>query len=213
MKSSWVAKVVEEVYYSGRIKNTARRLTYKDFQLLVSIAKASLLADLYRTEKQLGQFTSLNNFLSTYDVTIKTDKYNRRYFSLPVEVVSLPDNAGVYSFIPLIDGSLQFCEAFIRTEAGSEWMICGDDSGIGYFIPMKDKVLLYGGSDCLAQGQVTLIPATDDANIPDDIAFTIAKSIWQQVMGTRAFPVDKTADDNPNVDEILKTKLSSPQIS
>lgn len=213
MTTAKVAKVIEEVYYSGRVKAGSRRLEYADFLILVQAAKADILADLYRQEKAQGMFLSLNNFLEAFDVTIEKDNYGQRFFTLPVEVISLPDNAGVFSFIPVVDSQLKFCDAYFRTEAGSQWMLCDDDSGQGYFIPLKDKVMIYGGSDCHTKGQVQLMPNTEESNIPDDISFKVARMVWRETMGTRNFPVDKQVDDNPNVDDYLKTKLSAAQIS
>lgn len=215
MTADRIADVLQEVYYSGHVTAGGQKLDREDFLQMVYLAKASILWDKYVAQELLGEMLNLNEMLQEYTLPVVVDKYNRKVALLPNDVVQLPGNAGVYSVSPLSsDNTIVTCNPIIRMMAGSEWLFCDDFGGpFAYFVPFKDKLVLYNLDACIKELAVSLIANTPDSNIPDDIGWDIWKQVYAQVVRTYAIPVDKRNDGNPNADEIFQTKLTSPQIN
>lgn len=210
-----IAQVLEEWYNAGHVNAGGQRLEYEDFLELTNLAKSAIAQQKFQEQELLGQTFNLGDLVTEHEIEITTDKYHRNVIRIPIDIMQLPGNSGIFSITPLAsDGSLVTCKPFIRMDAGSEWLFCNDQNGpFTYFTLYKDTIVLYYLDDCVKKVLVYLVSNAADANIPDDIGWEIFKQVTAQVIRTYAIPVDKRADGNPNPDEIFKTKLTSPQLN
>ena len=216
MNAKDVALVVQEVYNQGHVRAGEQKLQYEDFLQLVYMAKSEVLYRRYQDQQMLGLMAALNSMLTPYELPITIDKFKRKIAKIPttVQVLELPGYAGVYSVLPFSDSGIMDCNPVIRTEPGAEWLYCGEDNDIAYFVPYATEIVFYGLPDCITTVIANLVVNTEDSTVPFDIGYAVAKSIWQQVFRTITLPVDKRSDGNPNYpDDILREKLSSPQLN
>lgn len=213
MTNGVLAQLLEEVLYVGHVQTGSKRLVYEDCLQLVYLAYASILTDRFRQDQLMGLELGLGEVLSPYELEVKPDKYNRKVSDLPVDVVHLPGNAGIFSITPLAaDGSLVSCRPIIRMPAGSEWLYCNDRDGpFSYFTNYKKQIVYYLLDECVKKVLVNIIASAEDGIVPDDIAWSVFKQVYAQIIRTYSIPVDKRMDGNPNLEEIFMTKLTSPQ--
>lgn len=213
MTSGIIAQVLEEVVYVGHVQTGSKRLVYEDFLQLVYLAYASLLSERFRQDQLLGNELGLGEMLNPYELDVKEDKYKRKVSDLPVDVIHLPGNAGIFSITPLAaDGSLVQCRPIIRMPAGSEWLYCKDQDGpFSYFTNYKRQIVYYLLDECVKKVLANIIASSEDSIIPDDIGWQVFKAVYTQIVRTYSIPVDKRMDGNPNLEEIFMTKLTTPQ--
>lgn len=213
MKASILAEVITEVYNNGHVKANGQKLEYEDFLQLVYIIKAAMVEARVLAARDRGEIPNLEDMVQRKKLPVQVDEGGRKYIMLPIDPISLPDNMGIFSVLPVSNGSAQFCSPVIRMQPGAEWLFCRDTGGAVTFVPYGRKIFLHGLPDCFKEGEVAYIANDEDSDINDAIAFDVARAAWREVFRNITIPVDKIADGNPNWEEIFKTRLSSPQIT
>jgi hypothetical protein len=213
MTAGIIAQVLEEALYAGHVKANERKLTYEDLLQMVYMAYAWFMQKKFEDQQATPEQMSLGEMLQDFELDITEDKYKRKIAKLPVQVVHLPGNAGVFSVTPLdSEGRPVQCKTLIRTPAGSEWLYCKDAADpFAYFAQYRDYIVFYNLDECVKKVMANLVGSDEDANIPDDIGWDVFKAVYAQILRTYAIPIDKRADGNPNPDEIFLTKLTAPQ--
>jgi hypothetical protein len=210
MTAEFVAHVILDVYSNGHVKEGAKRLDYEDFLQMVYMAKGELLRLRYKEDRLQGDVYNINSLLEEHILPVKMMEDGKRV-EFPGEIVDLPGGIGVYSLIPAGQYSANaFSRPLARLKAGSEWLYA-DESYMPSFAPYDKYAKVYNVEDCVKKMRAVLILNSEDSVVPHDLAWGICKEVWRQVFRNITLPVDKTADNNPNVDDIFKAKLSSPQ--
>jgi len=213
MTAKIVATVILEVYSNGHVKEGSKKLEYEDFLQMVHMAKGALLYDLYKLETAEGFSSTLNSMIKPYVLPIKEDEFGDKFIDIPGEVLSLPDNAGIYSITPLSEENNANCLQLYPSPPGSESAICRDDSGASYYIPYGNRVKLLNLPDWAKKVKSFLALNEENSIIPDNISFKVCQLVWREALRTITLPIDKTKDQNPNIDDMLKTKLSAAQLN
>jgi hypothetical protein len=212
MTAEYVATVILSVYSNGHVKTGAKKLEYEDFLQMVYMAKGELLRARYEQDKLQGDVYNITSLLEEYVLDVKMVRGNERRVDFPVDVVDLPGDIGVFTISPAFENHVSYCSPLSRVRPGAEWLYCGEGD-IASFVPYSKYAKIFNLDSCVKKAHVRLIGNSEESEVPFDLAWGIAKEIWRQVFRTITLPIDKTADNNPNaIEEIIKAKLSSPQI-
>lgn len=210
MTAEVLATLLLEIISNGHVREGSKKLEYEDLLQLVYISKGAVLYEIFQQEiTQNGQSSTINSLLRLYPLDIIKSDNGQKKITLPGDVIVLPDDSGLFAVIPVIDNQSKYCDPMISSSPGSEWTICRDDSGMSYFISYGKDIRLFNLSDSIKKVEVTAILNDEDSDIPENAAFRVAQLVLREVLRTIALPIDKTADENPNIDDALKTRLTA----
>lgn len=207
MKIASVAAALESLYYNGRVK-VDKKLDRADFIVLVRMAHGNVLRVLFKEQVAYGEilaYYSQHVDRRIYPVG-DADKKGRRYVQLDTGddsgVLKLPRGLGIWGVAPVTADKCD-CEDFVRGLAGIDWLLCGPDfEGMQWFTVLGNRLELHGAPECLKEVEVVGIHSDEEIDIPYDIAFDIINMVMNVSFKTKGYPVDKTDNANPNVEEI-----------
>lgn len=209
-----LAAVLQELYYNGR-PNISKRLDERDFVQLVKMAAGSMMRKLYYEEKREGRHYSFCGAQAEPRVFELTDKdaNGRRYITIydtdEVEgtsgVLRLPHDSGILLITAV--GDYPGIE-IARSEAGSDWLYSGKEfEGQAFWTLSGKRVRFRNLPDCVKKVEVDGVWDDAQMNIPTDIAFDMLIMILGPILKLIDVPVDKTNNDDPNV-QMIRQKLS-----
>lgn len=209
MKLIELADLIQEVYNGGHVKEY-RKMEEEDFQMLVRAANGSIMRRLWEQRNQQDDakyYFSDQIQTEEYEVPPK-DKKGRRKIELKSDTVRLPKGQTIFGVRP---GEDYTGDEFHPTPAGSDWLYEGREEfeGVHYYRLKGTSVILYGCEDSIKKVEIDRIPDDADINIPNDIAWDILNEVLGLTLKVKGFPVDKTADDDPEVQRI-RSRISEP---
>jgi hypothetical protein len=216
MNIIFIADVINDVYANGVIKSR-HKIDRRDFIVLSRAAKGSIMRAHYIAERQSGnisafisdqvkprEFPTKKNERGTLIVDIDFDRQR---------IVKLPDGNGIIRITPIDgDGQIDYSINFSKAPAGSEFIYATeaflDDTSELVYIAMSNEIRLFGSQPGYVE--MVYVSDDDDVDVPSDIAWEIINDVLGIVLRVEGFPVDKTDDQNPNVQQI-NSKISSAQ--
>lgn len=161
--------------------------------------QAKLINDEYiQSLNRTGNGNVNNSWLRTYkNVVVKTDKeLKKKYCDLPVSVVTLPEDRGIYMVAPMQGQS----QPFIRQGAFGEWLFESSPVINTKFSLDNDRVYFTNLHPFVKEVMMKLVPVADDF-LQDDNALAIRETVVKLYLQTKAVPQDKI---NDNADETNK---------
>lgn len=214
MNIELLADIIQEFYYSGRVKSD-RKLKREDFVQLSRIAHGNVLRNLFKEPaiaRQYMQYYGQHTDSQIFTVSEKQEN-GKRIIEIPKEkeMLRLPNGVGIFSVRSL---STEKCSAvtFVRKILGTDWLLCGEDfEDVQTFAIKRNVIELDGAPDCMKEAEVTGIFSDENIDIPVDIAFDIFNLVIGQSLKVAGFPVDKHDNQNPNYKEIEARITNNPQ--
>jgi hypothetical protein len=202
MKLVELADLIQEIFNSGHVKDY-RKLEDEDFQMMVRAANGSIMRTIWEQRNQLddAKFYFSDQIKSEeYEVGEK-DKKGRRTIVLSSDTVRLPKGQTLFGVRPAAEYT---GEEFHPTPAGSDWLYDGREEyeGVHYFRLKGSTIILYNCEDSIKKVEVDRIPDDDDILIPNDIAWDILNQVLGVVLKVKGFPVDKTDNNDPDIERI-----------
>lgn len=218
-----VADVINDVYSNGVVKSR-HKIDRRDFIVLSRAAKGSVIRTRYIAERQAGSVSAfISDIVKAAEFGVKTNPRGYRTVDIDFEknkIVKLPDGNGIIRITPIDgDGKIDYNSFYTPAPAGSEWQYCTEefleDTGEKVYIQMGNEIRLFRAkADQLEDGkekvEMVYVSDDDDAEIPTDIIWDIINNVLGIVLRVEGFPVDKTDDQNPNVQQI-NSKISTAQ--
>jgi hypothetical protein len=218
MKLLVIADVINDVYNNGVVKSR-HKIDRRDFIVLCRAAKGSVVRARYIQERQQGNVSAFVGD-QIRAAEFKTAKSDRGILTVDIDfdvtkIVKLPDGNGVIRITPINDGGkIDYSINFSKAPAGSEFMFCTneflDDTGELIYIMSSNEIRLFGSD--VEQVEMVYVADDDDVDVPEDIAWDMINDVLGIVLRVEGFPVDKTDDQNPNVQQI-NSKISAAQVA
>lgn len=217
MNIGFVADVINDVYNNGVVKSR-KKIDRRDFIVLSKAAKGSIARAHYLAERQSG---TVSAFVSDIvrAAEFKTKRNGRGILIVDYDpkvtlFVRLPDGNSIVRITPIdTEGKIDYKYNFTKAPAGSEWMYATEqflnDTGEIIYIQFANEIRLFGSETDTVE--MVYVADDDDVEIPTDIAWEIINDVLGIVLRVEGFPVDKTDDQNPNVQQI-NSKISSAQV-
>lgn len=223
-----LADVINDVYSNGIIKSR-HKIDRRDFIVMCRAAKGSVARAHYIAEKQggpVGAFVS--DIVKAKEFKVINTKRGYQVVDFDFnknKITKLPDGNGIVRVTPIdTEGRIDYNKNYSRAMAGSEWMYCTpeflEDTGELIYIAMSNEIRLFGSNidliqrpeDGNEQVEMVYVSDDDDTDIPNDMCWEIINNVLGIVLRVEGFPVDKTDDQNPNVQQI-NSKISSAQVA
>lgn len=223
-----LADVINDVYSNGIVKSR-HKIDRRDFQVMCRAAKGSVARAHYIAEKQSGSIAAfVSDMVKAVEFKVKNTKRGYQLVDFDFaknKITKLPDGNGIIRVTPInTDGKIDYSRNYSRAMAGSEWMYCTaeflEDTDELIYIALSNEIRLFGYKPDLMLFkeetdelvEMVYVADDDDTDIPNDICWEIINDVLGIVLRVEGFPVDKTDDQNPNVQQI-NSKISSAQIA
>ena len=110
MTKEQFAEVVRKVC-SGGEDNSDLKKRYSDnvINALTTLSYSQVIFSTYKNAAKNNDYSQFNSFLKTYKVDVEYDSDTEEYYcTLPVQIIQLPDDAGIRSITPTKDKSYNF---------------------------------------------------------------------------------------------------------
>lgn len=218
MNINVIADVINGVYSNGIVKSR-HKIDRRDFVVLARAAKGSVMRAHYIAERQGG---SVSAFVADQvrPKEFKTKKNERGILTVDIDfdvdrIVKLPDGNGIIRITPINEeGAIDYAVNYSKAPAGSEFIFGTkaflDDTGEAVYITMANEIRLFGND--AERVEMVYVSDDDQVDIPTDIAWEIINDVLGIVLRVEGFPVDKTDDQNPNVQQV-NSKISAAQVA
>ena len=213
-----IADVINDVYSNGVVKSR-HKIDRRDFIVLSRAAKGSVVRARYIQERQAGNISAFVGD-QVKPAEFNTKENDRGILTVDIDfeknrIIKLPDGNGIIRITPINeDGKIDYDVNFSKAPAGSEFMYCTssflDDTGELIYIAMSNEIRLFGSQ--AGKVEMVYVADDDDVDIPTDVAWDIINDVLGIVLRVEGFPVDKTDDQNPNVQQI-NSKISAAQVA
>lgn len=213
-----IADVINDVYSNGIVKSR-HKIDRRDFIVLSRAAKGSVMRAHYIAERQSG---SVSSFVADQvsPKEFNTKKNERGILTVDIDfdvdrIVKLPDGNGIIRITPINEeGTIDYSVNYSRAPAGSEFIFGTkaflEDTGEAIYVAMSNEIRLFGND--AEKVEMVYVSDNDEVDIPTDIAWEIINDVLGIVLRVEGFPVDKTDDQNPNVQQI-NSKISAAQVA
>lgn len=208
MNIELVAVLIEEIYYDGRVLTGSEKLQKKDFQNMCLAAMGTIMRNLYWQMKQDGgELLYFGDNVDTKDYSVQEDPSGQRYIMIDDALLNIPFGLGIINVYPAKDSGCP--ERFVKQPPGADWLYCGTDFMIPFYIKKGKRLDLFG-NDCVKKETKVYVDGlyfSDQLDLPQDIVWDIMNAVLGVSLKKNGWPVDPTTNDNPNITE-LKNKIS-----
>lgn len=201
-KLSWIAEVILNIYYAGRVK-ADKKLVIEDFEQLVKMANATIMRKIYFELKALNEEFFYFGFQLQQKTFKLPPKDNRGRRVLKFEenqgVMRLPKGLGIFDIYPVSDDET-IGNKIYPVEPGTNTLFTGPDfDDIMKFENRGSKVTFYNVPDCVKEVEIDGIHNEEDLEVPLDSAIDIINIVLATTLKSLATPIDKTNDGDPNL--------------
>lgn len=155
--------------------------------------QAKLINDEYEAQAQRRGNGNVNNsWLKMYkSIPVKVDSSTmKKYSDLPVSVVTLPEDRGVYMVAPMQDQA----HPFIGQGAFGDWLFSANPVTNTKFSVDNDRVYYTNIHPFIKEVLMMLVPVADEF-LQDDNAYQIREAVVKMYMQTKDIPQDKLNDN------------------
>lgn len=212
MNVKFIAEVIENFYYVGRVKNN-KTLATQDFEQMVKFAFGNIMRNLWYASKKADEgdeyYFFTGSLLSKPFDLPKADGCGKRRIDMSkTPVVRLPQNRHIFKINLLDEGCGTDCNEVTLVQPGEENFYTGPEMRFFMFgVPKGAGIDTYHIPDCVQKVEVEAAYDDEQADIPYDIAFDICNQILGISLKVKGWPVDITDDANPNL-PILQQRLN-----
>lgn len=211
-----ISEILLNLYQNGRVKVTSMTLDEQDMLQHVRFAYANVVRNMWLSLAK-GKSSDEDYFYSSLVRPIElplseyesgSKKRNASFEEFSGVVVRLPENKHIVEVVPIGQNCDFEYEPIPVVGPAEEKFYRGPDFADFMFVSLNEQGLSVANAPASIKSiRLTTIVSSDDATMPDDIAFDVVAMIMKTIFGVKQFDRQKVDDNSSEVVHEVKKAL------